>query len=723
MNATLIQASIIGQIIDYFLLLTYLINGIIFARCPITLCSEQELLGYVFCDGLCEKGFHIACSCSKDKKIPLFAVQFIKLQRLRVENQMEEIRRVSREHRLAEEQANALKFLQQAEEQERERIRNEEVNDAIAIEDAENRVQDDDEDDDDEEFLMSEHKKMEEIKKTERNMCEMPLLGFMANRFKTSPREASLLVSAALVDLKFATPEDCSKLVDRGKVERAKEKVQKVQQAKRDEALLQPGPKGLYLDSRHDKCLAKKNIGGSISVTKKNPEEDHYSVVFHPEEKFPDCTFHITVPKNPPEGVNKAQYVADLILRKCHEKNLNMDEIVMCGGDSTATNTGVGDLGGIFMWMERFLEKNLMWSVCSIHILELTPKNLFISLDGPTASGTVYTGSIGKVLREDVMKLQIDPNFVRLPQYYIPVLPDEVVSELSSDQLYLYHIAHMVRTGNIIDEFEKYAIGPLNKARWNTHWSRIFRLYISKRDTLVPNLSPADEENLKLMVHFLLSCYLPAWFQIRLNQHYLDAPTVFLNLMTNLQDQPQVVKSSVEKTLQTGAYALHPDPLLQRMLCGDDKEDRRFAIKATIKNRERAGHPNIGNLNPMTSPRRVNPKLNFDARPLTFQNVIDWNDGVFREPPLTCKISSQNLWSFLDTKMEFPANFPNHTQSVERMIKRVTEAGLHVASEDKRDGVILAQLEACRMLPVYNSKKDLAKLTDYADTYKKKPRN
>ena len=49
---------------------------------------------------------------------------------------MEEIRRVSREHRLAEEQANALKFLQQAEEQERERIRNEEVNDAIAIEDA-----------------------------------------------------------------------------------------------------------------------------------------------------------------------------------------------------------------------------------------------------------------------------------------------------------------------------------------------------------------------------------------------------------------------------------------------------------------------------------------------------------------------------------------------------------------------------------------------------------
>ena len=69
------------------------------------------------------------------------------------------------------------------------------------------------------------------------------------------------------------------------------------------------------------------------------------------------------------------------------------------------------------------------------------------------------------------------------------------------------------------------------------------------------------------------------------------------------------------------------------------------------------------------------------------------------------------------------ANFPNHTQSVERLIKRVTEAGQHVATEDRRDGVVLAQLEACRMLPVYETKKDLVKLTEYANTYKKPRRD
>lgn len=672
-------------------------------------------MGYLLCDGLCDEEAHVDCSCPDGKKIPVFALKFIKLQRLRVQNQMEEVLRLSREQRQAEEEVEALNFLDQVEDREREKIRSKELEEAFAMEDDED-VEKNGKDDDDE-FLILEHKKMKEVNKTGRNMSEMPLLGFMANKFNTSPREASLLVSAALIDLGFVTAEDCSKLVDKNKVKRAMERVRERQQVQRDEALLQPGPKGLYLDSRNDKCLAKKEIRGNVSVTKENPKEEHYSIVFHPADKYQDCTFHIMVPKDAPVGVNKAQYVADLILQKCHEKNMNMDDIVVCGGDSTWSNTGVGHLGGVFLWLERFLEKNLMWSVCSIHILELTPKNLFISLDGPTASGTVYTGGIGRVIKEEVMKLDVDPNFVPLPQYDIPILPNEIVSELSSDQLYLYSIAHVVRTGVVIEEFEKYACGPLNEARWNTRWSRIFKLYISKRDQL--NLSEADEENLKLMVHYLMGCYIPAWFEIRLHDHLLDAPVIFLNLMTNLQSQPDVVKTSVGKTLQTGAYSLHEETILQSMLCGDDEEDRRFAIQTIIKNREKAGHPDIGELSPQ---KRVNPRLQFDAKPLTLRNVIVWDARVFREPPLTCNISSRDLWSFLDTKMDFPGNFPNHTQSVERMIKRVTEAGQHVATEDRRDGVVLAQLEACRMLSVYESKKDLVKLTEYADTYRKKPR-
>ena len=115
-------------------------------------------------------------------------------------------------------------------------------------------------------------------------------------------------------------------------------------------------------------------------------------------------------------------------------------------------------------------------------------------------------------------------------------------------------------------------------------------------------------------------------------------------------------------------------------------------------------------------------KRTFWTNERSFRNVIDWDARVFREPPLTCQITSQDLWSFVETKMEFPANFPCHTQSVERMIKRVTEAGQHVATEDRRDGVVLAQLEACRVLPKYETKKDLEMLVNFSETYRKKPR-
>ena len=159
------------------------------------------------------------------------------------------------------------------------------------------------------------------------------------------------------------------------------------------------------------------------------------------------------------------------------------------------------------------------------------------------------------------------------------------------------------------------------------------------------------------------------------------------------------------------------DTILQMMLSMDDKEDRRFAIEKIVKNRERQGHPRFGDCGP--EPRK-NPKVNFDAKPLTFRNVISW-DRVFREPALTSRLTTEQLYKYLDEKMVVPY-IPNHTQSVERLVKRVTEAGHHVSTEDKRDGVILAQLEACDILPRKESKRDLLQLIEYRDSYRKKPR-
>ena len=174
-------------------------------------------------------------------------------------------------------------------------------------------------------------------------------------------------------------------------------------------------------------------------------------------------------------------------------------------------------------------------------------------------------------------------------------------------------------------------------------------------------------------------------------------------------------EGAVQKTLLTGAYSLNEDTILQAMLSGEDQDDRRFAIDKIIKNRELQGSPDIGNVAPE---KRVNPKLNFFAEPLTLRTVINW-DRVFREPPLTCEIPSKDLHDFLDQRMAIP-DFPSHTVSVERAVKRVTEAGKRHTTEDKRDGRILSQMEACRLLPKFESKQDLAELVQYAKAYKKK---
>ena len=681
-------------------------NGNNFARCPIYFCVERN------CNGGCSKEAHIECNCEANKKIPEFALKFLRCQRLRIHQQIDNVRRLSRERREADEAAAALKFLNEVEEKERNRIKDKEVEEAMAALEEDDDNVDEDDDDDDDDYIPPEDL---DIAKNERNMVELPLLGLMANRLKVPAKTASLIVSAALIDLEFVTEADQSKLVDKNKVERAKIRMRKFEQKKRDKKVLREGPIGIYLDAKKDSCLTSKEVRGRTAVSYENPLEDHYSLVMMPEGEY---FSHITVPHETPEGINKGEYVADLVLQRINEKKINTRDIICLGADSTVLNTGAK--GGILAWIEKSLNRNCIWCVCSLHILELVPKNLFILLDGGTASGQDYVGPIGKILKERVRTLMPNPDSStwRLPQYDLPTLPLATVKSLNSDQKYLYIIAHVITSGNLIDDFHKYTIGPLNKARWNTHWSRIFYLWICDRSQL--SLSPMDEENLRLMVHFLLSSYLPAWFDVRLNPHWLDAPRILLNLIKNVMTQEDIqVRLSAQKTLQTGSYALYEDTICQAMLSGEDEDDRLFALQKIVKNRRLQGSPDIGNKAPM---KRNNPRLNFVSEPLTFRTIIKW-DRIFREPPLTCDIPTPDLYKYIDRRMAIP-DFPSHTQSVERVVKRVSEAGKHVTTEDKRDGLILAQMEACRLLPkMPESKQDLVKLVPYANSYKKKKKS
>ena len=62
--------------------------------------------------------------------------------------------------------------------------------------------------------------------------------------------------------------------------------------------------------------------------------------------------------------------------------------------------------------------------------------------------------------------------------------------------------------------------------------------------------------------------------------------------------------------------------------------------------------------------------------------------------------------------MEVP-NWPCHTQSIERVVKMVTEASAKYFSQEKRDGVIRTQEASRRLMAKNDSKQDFFNLAQF----------
>ena len=82
------------------------------------------------------------------------------------------------------------------------------------------------------------------------------------------------------------------------------------------------------------------------------------------------------------------------------------------------------------------------------------------------------------------------------------------------------------------------------------------------------------------------------------------------------------------------------------------------------------------------------------------------------EPPLTCSLSTTEVKNFINTPMEV-LNWPCHTQSIERVVKMVTEVSAKYFSQDKRDGGIRAQETSRRLMSKNESKQDLCNLAKF----------
>ncbi|KAL3041503.1 hypothetical protein OYC64_019650 [Pagothenia borchgrevinki] len=122
---------------------------------------------------------------------------------------------------------------------------------------------------------------------------------------------------------------------------------------------------------------------------------------------------------------------------------------------------------------------------------------------------------------------------------------------------------------------------------------------------------------------------------------------------------------------------------VQTLLCSEDQKE---IIEGVILAIRGEGDPDT-QLGDSSVRTRRTPDINCDAS--SIGDLISWSEGV-SEPPLTCLLSTSEVKNVIKTPMEV-LNWPCHTQSIERVVKMVTEASAKYFSQEKRDGGIRVQ--------------------------------
>ena len=95
------------------------------------------------------------------------------------------------------------------------------------------------------------------------------------------------------------------------------------------------------------------------------------------------------------------------------------------------------------------------------------------------------------------------------------------------------------------------------------------------------------------------------------------------------------------------------------------------------------------------------PKLNFSA-PFYFE-MIQWDQVVVTEPPLTMDIEEKQLLDIIETPLQLP-HYPCHTQHVERVVPLVTESAMQRIGFDNRHRWILSTIESRKLCPSFTTK-------------------
>src|SRR6218665_630434 len=181
----------------------------------------------------------------------------------------------------------------------------------------------------------------------------------------------------------------------------------------------------------------------------------------------------------------------------------------------------------------------MQWSVCQLHANELPLRHLVQHFDGATSGPRAFSRPIGK---EIVMceKLPV-VGFDKIESDF----PTVTLTDLSTDQQYLWDISNAVLTGQSSVNLSRKHPGTLNHSRWLTPANRILRLCVG-------SCKPSVE--LQTLAMYVIKVYAPMWFSIKMQSSSKDGARHLwrtIKLSRYLFDE---LKAIIDPVIQRNAY-------------------------------------------------------------------------------------------------------------------------------------------------------------------------
>ena len=142
-------------------------------------------------------------------------------------------------------------------------------------------------------------------------------------------------------------------------------------------------------------------------------------------------------------------------------------KLAIVGTDGTASM--VGKYNGCIRGLQELLNKPFQWIVCLLHTNKLFC-DMFGVLDGSTSGPDTFAGPIGKKIIWTCAKLDsyLIPTIVSAFFVFFSFLPEQVVSELSTDQVYAYNICWAFIHGKVDNDLAYLEFGPIVHSSWLT---------------------------------------------------------------------------------------------------------------------------------------------------------------------------------------------------------------------------------------------------------------